>query len=189
MTARQVASSEVLLDVDAGALQAAAVDPALLLEGATPRLIDEWQLVPAIWNHVRRAVDDRVGPGQFILTGSSTPVDDAVRHTGAGRFGRIHMRPLTLYEAGTSSGAVSLAALLDGAPTRAPDPALVLNDLIELVARGGWPALRTRTLDAAITAVRDYIERIRHPDIVAVDGVRRDPARVGATLASLARNI
>jgi hypothetical protein len=189
MTARQVVSSEVLLDVDVGARQAAAVDPGLLLEGATPRLIDEWQLVPEIWNHVRRAVDDRASPGQFVLTGSSTPVDDAVRHTGAGRFGRIQMRPLTLHETGTSSGAVSLAALMEGSPTRAPDPTLVLDDLIELVVRGGWPALRTRELDAAAGAVRDYIERIRRTDIIAVDGVRRDPARVGATLASFARNI
>ena len=84
-TARQIAASEVRLDVDVGSRQAATVDPALVLDGATPRLIDEWQTVPELWNHVRRAIDDRRMPGQFVLTGSAVPQDDVARHSGAGR--------------------------------------------------------------------------------------------------------
>ena len=105
-TARRAAASEVLLDVDIAARRAIAVDPALVLEGATPRLIDEWQLEPTIWNHVRRAVDDRGKPGQFILTGSAVPADDATQHTGAGRITRLRMRPMTLFETGHSNGAM-----------------------------------------------------------------------------------
>lgn len=99
-TARQVAASSVLLDVDVAALQALAVDPALVLDGATPRLIDEWQIEPKVWNYVRRFVDDRRIPGQFILTGSSVPEDDVSRHTGAGRFSFLRLRPMTLFESG-----------------------------------------------------------------------------------------
>mgnify|MGYP000846270897 CR=1 FL=1 len=117
-TARRHAESEVLLDVDVNAQQAAAVDPALILHGPRPRLIDEWQLQPTLWNHVRRAVDDGGDPGMFILTGSSVPPDDATRHTGAGRFSRLRMRPMSLFESGVSSGQISLARLL--APRAAP---------------------------------------------------------------------
>ena len=115
-TARQRAASEVLLDTDHNARQLASVDPATALAGATPRLIDEWQLEPSIWNHVRRAVDDRADPGQFILTGSAVPTDDVTRHSGAGRFARIRMRPLSLFESGHSSGEMSLADLLNRSP-------------------------------------------------------------------------
>src|SRR3954454_11695053 len=97
-TARQQAASEVLLDVDIAAQQAAAIDPQLILDGDTPRLIDEWQVAPGGWNHIRRAVARRTAPGQFILTGSATPADDATRHTGGLRFGRVRMRPMTLAE-------------------------------------------------------------------------------------------
>ena len=95
-TARQCAVSEVLLDTDRTARDAVAIDPSLVLDGPTPRLVDEWQIEPDLWNHVRRAVDDRGGPGQFVLTGSAVPADDATRHTGAGRFSRLRMRPMTL---------------------------------------------------------------------------------------------
>jgi predicted AAA+ superfamily ATPase len=187
-TARQRSASEVLLDVDARAQQAAAIDPALLLDGEVPRLFDEWQRAPALWDHVRRAVDDRGSPGQFILTGSATPADDETRHTGAMRFGMLRMRPMTLVEAGRSTGAVSLAALLDGAATRSTDPGLSLADVADELARGGWPGLRSLSVDDATRAVRDYIDRIRRADIRTVDGVRRDPNRVGAVLRSLARH-
>lgn len=120
-TARQAADSEVLLDVDVAAREAAAVDPALLLAGRTPRLIDEWQTEPALWNHVRRAVDE-AGPGCFILTGSALPADDITRHTGAGRISRLRLRTMTLAELGFSSAEVSLRDdLLSGAgPLSAP---------------------------------------------------------------------
>jgi hypothetical protein len=93
-TARQVAASEVRLDVDMNARRAVSIDPSLVLEGAAPRLLDEWQITPELWNHVRRAVDDRRAAGQFILTGSAVPADDVTRHTGAGRLARLRMRPM-----------------------------------------------------------------------------------------------
>jgi predicted AAA+ superfamily ATPase len=188
-TARQQAASEVLLDVDVAAQQAAEIDPRLILDGETPRLIDEWQIVPAVWNHVRREVDSRSQPGQFLLTGSATPADDQTRHTGGLRFGRVHMRPMSFAEVGRSTAGISLAALLDGDASRSPDPGLTVHDLIEEVVRGGWPGIRELTVTDAARALRDYLDRIRRTDIEAVDGVRRDPERVQAVLLSLARNI
>lgn len=188
-SARQQAASEVLLDVDVAARQAAEIDPRLVLDGETPRLIDEWQIVPAIWNHVRREVDSRSQSGQFLLTGSATPADDQTRHTGALRFGRVQMRPMTLAEVGRSTAAISLAALVSGDASRSPDPGLTVHDLIEEVVRGGWPGIRERSVPDAARALRDYLDRIRRTDIEAVDGVRRDPERVQAVLRSLARNV
>src|SRR5680860_1426563 len=108
-TARQRASSEVLLDTDPEAERRAAIDPRLLLDGHTPRLLDEWQRTPRVWDAVRRAVDDRGVPGQFILTGSATPSDDVQRHSGAGRFGVVRMRTMTLTEKQATDPAVSVA--------------------------------------------------------------------------------
>ncbi len=164
------------------------VDPRLLLEGEAPHLLDEWQVFPELWNYVRREVDERGTPGQFILTGSATPSDDDTRHSGAGRFARIQMRPMSLLEVGHSSGAVSLAQLVEGVPSRSKDPGLSLDDLIAEVVRGGWPGNRDMAVVDARRANRDYLDRIRRTDIRAVDGVRRDPERVGAVLRSLARN-
>jgi predicted AAA+ superfamily ATPase len=188
-TARQAAASEVLLDVDENARAAVGVDPALVLDGPAPRLIDEWQVEPRIWNHVRRAVDDRVRPGQFILAGSAAPADDATRHTGAGRFSRLRLRPMSLFEADASSGAVSLDGLLAGEPAMSSDPGRTVAELAEEIARGGWPGLRDQPLPSAQQAVRDYLDEIRRTDLNAVDGVRRDPERVGRLLRSLGRNV
>lgn len=188
-TARRHAKSEDLLDADVGISQKMQVDPKLLLDGDPPHLLDEWQVFPELWNYVRREVDARGTPGQFILTGSSTPSDDETRHSGAGRFARIQMRPMSLFEAGSSSGAISLAQLFAGAMTRCNDPGLSLDDLIAAVVRGGWPGNRDMTATDARRANRDYLDRIRRTDIRAIDGVRRDPERVGAVLRSLARNI
>lgn len=189
-TARQFAASEVLLDVDENARQAIAVDPRLVLQGETPRLIDEWQIEPAIWNHIRRAVDDRGKPGQFILTGSAVPADDITRHTGAGRLTRLRMRPMTLFETGHSTGAVSVSQLLTEAPVPSiPDPELSVSDLSRLTAVGGWPGHLGYDVDRALRAVRDYLEEIRRTDIARVDETYRDPERVGRLLRSLGRNI
>jgi uncharacterized protein len=188
-TARQAAASEVLLDVDENASAAVAINPALVLDGPVPRLIDEWQIEPRIWDHIRRAVDDRSRPGQFILAGSAIPPDDAIRHTGAGRFSRLRMRPMSLFESDTATGAVSLAGLLGGEPTESPDPGLTLGDLAEEIARGGWPGLRDQPIVRVQQGVRDYLEEIRRTDINAVDGIRRDPERVGRLVRSLARNV
>ena len=137
-TARRAAASEIRMDTP-DAHQAFAVDADLVLAGDTPRLIDEWQEVPDLWNLVRHAVDDRRAPGQFILTGSSVPRDDERRHSGAGRFIRLRMRPMSLMESGHSAATVSLARVLVGERVAAPDPGLRVGDLAERIVVGGEP--------------------------------------------------
>jgi predicted AAA+ superfamily ATPase len=188
-TAREVAASEVLLDVDANARRAIAIDPTLVLVGSVPRLIDEWQIEPTVWNYIRRAVDERGLPGQFILTGSSVPADDVTRHTGAGRISRLRMRPMTFAETGHSSSSISLKALLDGAPPSSPDAGLEVPALAERIVTGGWPALVGLSVNQASRAVRDYLEEIRRVDVGRIDQISRDPEKVGRVLRSLARNI
>ncbi|HET8863259.1 MAG TPA: DUF4143 domain-containing protein [Solirubrobacterales bacterium] len=186
-TARQVARSEVLLDVDQAARDAADLNPGLVLEGDTPRLIDEWQLEPGIWNHVRRAVDERVDPGQFILAGSAQPTDDETRHTGAGRIGRLRMRPMSLYELGISNGQISLAALLGRQGSEATNPGLELEDVAAAICRGGWPAFRELELPDALRRVRDYLDEI--PRDAQRLGSRHRIERVTRLIQSLARNV
>lgn len=177
------------MDVDPRVGETMAVDPALLLEGTPPRLIDEWQVEPAIWNHVRRAVDARSGLGHFILTGSAIPADDAARHTGAGRISRLRLRPMSLFELGRSTGRVSLKRLMDGGPVPRIANEMPLGAVAELICVGGWPGhLRRESTDAAMLANEDYVAEIRRVDIGRVDGVARDPERVGRFLQSLARN-
>ena len=188
-TARQAARSEVLLDVDDNARRMIGADPAAVLDGATPRLIDEWQREPAIWNHGRRAVDRRASPGQFILTGSSFPADDVTRHTGAGRFVRLRMRPMSLYETGHSTGEISLGRLLDGREQRAKPSGLPALSVAELVCAGGWPANIGKALPQSLRANRAYLDEIRRTDVSEVSGGTRDPVKVGRLLRSLARNI
>ncbi|MDE0158015.1 MAG: DUF4143 domain-containing protein [Gammaproteobacteria bacterium] len=188
-TARQRAASEVLLDVDEEARRTIAIDAALVLDGKTPRLIDEWQVEPNIWNHIRRAVDDRARPGQFILTGSAVPADDITRHTGAGRLARLRMRPMSLFEAGRSSGVLSLADLLAGAPPRSPRAELSVSTVAELVSVGGWPGHLGRSPKYAQQANRHYLAEVCRSDIERVDGIRRDPEKVSRFLQSLARNV
>jgi uncharacterized protein len=188
MTASQQAASRVLLDIDQAARQALAVEPALVLLGARPRLLDEWQVAPELWNQVRRAVDGAHQPGQFLLTGSAVPADDASRHTGAGRFAFLRMRPMSLVETGASSGVVSLRDLFAGAGPSVVDPSLSLQDLSDLIGRGGWPAQQGRSLQAAGRAARDYLEQVRQVDISRVGDRRLDPVRVGALLRALGRH-
>ena len=106
-----------------------------------PRLLDEWQLAPDVWNAMRRACDDRPAKGQFILTGSADPPDDATRHSGAGRIIRVRMRPMTLFESGESSGSIPLSGLLASERSSAPASDLRLPDIVDLACRGGWPGL------------------------------------------------
>ncbi|MGH3494750.1 MAG: ATP-binding protein, partial [Sciscionella sp.] len=186
-TASQRSRSQVLLDVDQGARAAAAIDPSLVLAGDKPRLIDEWQVAPSIWNHVRRAVDAHEGP--FILTGSATPADDAVRHTGAGRFSRLRMRPMTLFELGRSSGAVSLGRLLDGEPTATDAGELSIPDLADVTCTGGWPGLVGHSVTSAQRVLTSYLDSVSRTDIRRVDGVAREPAKVWSVLRALARNV
>ena len=184
-----MAQSEVFLDVDRRAKDMIAVDPELVLEGSTPRLIDEWQTAPVIWNHVRRAVDARVGKGHFILTGSAVPPDDITRHTGAGRILRLRLRPMSLYELGYSTGQVSLSEVLAGQPVTSPSTDLSVQDLAELICVGGWPGHLNSSFEEAIRVNRSYVADICRADIQRVDGVRRDPERVRRFLQSLARNV
>lgn len=188
-TARRVAASELLLDVDPAMREAALVAPELVLAGAVPRLLDEWQVVPSLWNHVRRAVDDRGAMGQFILTGSAVPADDATRHTGAGRLTRLLMRPMSLAETGLSTRELSLGELLHGRMRPVADPGPGLAGLVDAIATGGWPRNVGLSPSRATLAVRDYLDEVRRTDISRVDGIRRDPDRVGRVLASLARNV
>ncbi|MEO6877729.1 MAG: DUF4143 domain-containing protein [Gemmatimonadaceae bacterium] len=188
-TARQIAASEVLLDVDENARHAIAIDPTLVLSGPVPRLIDEWQIEPAIWNHIRRAVDDRGKPGQFILTGSAVPADDITRHTGAGRLTRLRMRPMSLFETGRATGGITLGALLAGSEPRSLDSGLTIGSIAEQVVVGGWPANLTRTVPQSTQAVRDYLEEVTRVDIGRVDTTSRDPEKVGRLVRALARHV
>lgn len=188
-SARQLAASEVRFDVDPSARQAVSIDPSLVLEGATPRLLDEWQVTPELWNHVRRAVDDRRSPGQFILTGSAVPADDVTRHTGAGRMARLRMRPMSLFESGHAVGEVSLARLLEGGAPRAGDVGIRVSDLAERIGVGGWPGLLDHSVRQALRMVRAYVDEVRRTDVQRVDGVAHDPEKVLLLLRSLARNV
>lgn len=188
-TAEQQAASRVYLDTDEQALAALEVDPTLVLSGNPPQLIDEWQLdATRVWNHVRAEVDRRQRSGLYVLTGSATPPDDARRHSGAGRFARLTMRPMSLFESGDSTGEMSLDALLDGhRPTAKPTEANVRR-YAELVVRGGWPLNLTRTVAAAARANVDYISTISEVDLPTIDPSRRHPRLARRVLQALARN-
>ncbi len=188
-TGKRFASSEALLDTLPNASLAASVDAAGLLNGSTPRLLDEWHLVPGIWNPMRRACDDRGRPGQFILTGSAMPPDGVTRHSGAGRVARVRMRPMTMFESGESDGSVSVREMLDGAPCRAAGSGLSLPSIIEAVCRGGWPAVIDDKSEAAQRYLRNYLDDISRADIALVDDVKRDPVGVRRLLTSLGRNV
>ena len=188
-TAMQASASQVLLDVEHDAQRMASIDPAAVLAGDTPRLLDEWQLAPDLWNHVRRAVDGRSGSGQFILTGSATPADDVTRHTGAGRFTRLRMRPMSLFESGHSNGGISLRGLLDGETQRGHAAPVPIARLAERIAVGGWPAHLGSAAAPAMRVNRGYLDDVRRTDVPRLDGRARDPVRVGRLLQSLARNL
>jgi predicted AAA+ superfamily ATPase len=190
-TGRFHADSEVLLDTDENAQQLAGIDPKAVLEGSTPRLIDEWQLEPRLWNHVRRTVDERRARGQFILTGSATPSEDDLRHSGAARILRLRMRTMSLSESGHSTAQVSLADLLDGVPLSSQRSALgrSVTDLASIVCRGGWPAMLNLSPEEAQRLLRSYLDDIVRIDLPKLEGdTRRDTIRVRRTLTSLARH-
>ncbi len=173
-------------------LETAEVDPALLLAGDTPRLLDEWQLAPQLWDAVRFVVDQRGQDGQFILTGSAVPLEEdekqKISHTGTGRIARMRMRPMTLWESGDSNGGVSLAALFgpDGKVASVSD--LELSDIAFLVCRGGWPRAVSQSRRVALGRAYDYYDAVVNTDIQRVDTVLRDPERVKRLLRSYARH-
>ena len=161
--------------------------PSKLLEGETPHLIDEWQNAPVLWNGVKFEVDQRCEPGQFILTGSAKPPKDNKRHSGAGRFSRIFMRPMSLFESRESNGSVSLASLFNG-DNIWESSSLTIEDLAFALARGGWPASIGKEEEFALRYARDYVYSVINGDISHVDGVERNPGRVKKLMQSLARN-
>lgn len=188
-TARSFATSEVRLDQDRAALIAAQTDPQLVLDGEHPRLIDEYQLVPGMWNAVRGRVDDLAGKGLFLLTGSATPEEDPASHSGARRIAPVTMRTMTLFERGISHGQVSIGSLLDGQPPDGGSDRLTVTEAIEALAIGGWPDNLQLELADALDANIDYLDLIVNVDVHRVDNVRRDPDGVRDLLASYARNV
>lgn len=188
--AKRFARSEVLLEQDPAAFALAQAEPHRVLDGATPRLIDEWQRVPPLWAAVRGACDARAAAGQFILTGSATPSDHLTRHSGALRIQRLKLRTMSLAELGLSTAEVSLAELLRGGTCAAGRTGRGVPEAVEALCRGGWPGLdRNSPVRDVIRALVSYLEDMTRTDIHQVDGVARDPARVSALLRSLARNI
>ena len=170
-------------------LKAADIKPSLLLKGKTPRLIDEWQMAPVIWDAVRFAVDRRQESGQFILTGSAVPKDNAVQHSGTGRISRMVMRPMTLFESMESNGSISLKNLFDGKSDGECVSALTIEDLAFALSRGGWPASVGERRTVALRRVYDYVEAVINIDVSRVDDVEKNPARVRSLMRSLARNV
>lgn len=188
-TAKQIAGSIVQFDVDEQVRILMEIDPKSVLSGTVPRLLDEWQEYPRIWNYVRRAVDERKQKGQFILTGSATLDDQARRHSGAGRVSVMKMRPMSLYERGWSTGEVSLAAILRGNAPSSEDVPFSLGELAEKITLGGWPGLIGASALDGLRFVSDYMTLIAEVDLSQVSKKRRDPYKVLRLLQSIARNI
>lgn len=188
-TATRVAASVVRLDVDPGSRALIGAAPEVLFAQPTPILFDEWQIEPALWDLVRRQVDDRSpARGQFILTGSATPNDDVRRHSGAGRISTLRMRPMSLHETGDSSGAVSLARLFAGEAPAALDPGVTVPQLLERIVTGGWPDLIGAEIGDARQWLRDYLRNLVEVDVSSL-GARRDPLNVRKLLSALGRSI
>lgn len=165
------------------------INPKLLLQGEAPRLIDEWQIAPRLWDAVRYEVDHRDAEGQFILTGSAVPPNnDEIKHTGTGRFAWLLMRPMSLFESGESNGLVSLADLFAGKKDIVGINSLDINKLAFLVCRGGWPRASFLADEIALDQAYDYYDAIVKTDISRVDRVRRDAERVKRLMRSYARN-
>ena len=191
-TAEQIAESVLYMD-DPESIQQnltmAEIDPKRLLQGAVPRLIDEWQLAPKLWDAVRFEVDHREELGQFILTGSAVPVDnDDIHHTGTGRISWLLMRPMSLWESMDSTGEVSLRELFKAPKQIDGVNHLDIDRLAFLICRGGWPRATTLEGDIALEQAFDYYDAIVRSDISRVDGVAKNPERVKRLMRSYARN-
>lgn len=184
-----------LHDPDKGAeyLRLAEVKPSRLLEGESPRLIDEWQDAPMLWNAVRFMVDKRGGTGHFILTGSTVPRDEkpgeAKRHSGTGRIARLKMLPMTLFESDESSGDVSLAALFDGAGDVDGRSRLDLDGIVHATCRGGWPEAVSTGGPRSLRRAKNYLDTLVEDDLQRMEDAPRNPLRARSVLRSLARNI
>ena len=169
-------------------MQLAKMSPQTLIEGETPKLIDEWQLAPSLWDTIRFEVDHRNGEGFFILTGSAIPAKtDEIWHTGTGRFARIKMRPMSLWESEDSTGTISLAALFNGSAQTAITDEKRLEDIAFLLCRGGWPKATLQKKEVALERVFDYYDAVVNADISRVDNVERDAERTKRLMRSYAR--
>ena len=191
-TAEQQAKSILYMDdpeTMAQNLQLAETNIKRLLQGDTPRLIDEWQIAPQLWDAVRFETDHRKDDGLFMLTGSAVPADDSkIHHTGAGRFAWLTMRPMSLWESGESSGDVSLGELFSHPEKVDGTNSLTMEDVAFAICRGGWPkSLNKKTAKAALSQVKEYFEAITRSDISRVDGVSRDQHRAKRLMRSYAR--
>ena len=192
-TAEQIANSILYManpDEKEQNVTLADLNPSLLLKGDIPRLIDEWQIAPKLWDAVRFEIDHRGEEGQFILTGSAVPADmNEVVHTGTGRFSWLTMRPMSLYESGDSNGTISLLDLFDSSKKLSGINNLELEDIAYLCCRGGWPRSIFMDKEIALEQAFDYYDAIVNTDISRVDGVSRNPERAKNLMRSYARNI
>lgn len=168
--------------------QLAQMSPSLVLEGETPRLIDEWQEVPQLWDAVRYKVDQSGNKGQFILTGSATPNHKGILHSGAGRIAKLRMRPMSLFESGNSSGDIALKDICEGRIEPKISGEVDLRKLIDFIIRGGWPANQETTLKQAAYLPIQYIRAVLDDDVYRIDNVKRDKHKMELLLRSLARN-
>lgn len=166
----------------------AQLSPDLALPGESPRLLDEWQEVPSLWDAVRFAVDQTQERGQFILTGSATPNQKGILHSGTGRIARLQMRPMSSYESGDSNGSISLQELFSSPLQPSQAKEVTLTDLIALTLRGGWPGSIGVTADVASELPKSYLRNVVEDDIRRIDGKSRDVRKLTLLLRSLARN-
>ncbi|MBR3902864.1 MAG: ATP-binding protein [Akkermansia sp.] len=190
-TAQHHCTSSISLGDPAGGFmnkKLAETDPGIVLEGEKPRLIDEWQEVPPLWDAVRYAVDADGMKGQYLLTGSATPQRKGILHSGTGRIARLRMRPMSLYESGDSSGQVSLQEICEGCMKPAMTGEVNLNQVIRWVVRGGWPGSLELPLKQAAEVPREYLRNALENDIYRMDGIRRDAGKIQRLLRSLARH-
>lgn len=172
------------------AKEMASINPTMLLKGASPRLIDEWQEIPRLWDAIRCEVDNRQKTGQFILTGSAVPANrDEIKHTGTGRFSRMVMRTMSLWESGDSNGEISLSSLFEGNNELTSANKLDLNKIASLICRGGWPLAAVMSGKSAMRQAIDYYDAVINFDIQQVDGIKRSPVIANRLLRSYARHI
>lgn len=188
-TAKRLVKSEARMDREEEE-RLYELSPKQLLKGESPKLIDEWQLAPRLFDLIRAEVDERDGFGHYILTGSSSPKDiDEIKHSGAGRFAYLLMRPLSLYESGDSSGEVSLKELFDGKNDIDGYKKVDLEEMAYLIVRGGWPASISMKREHSLKIPSEYLDLILRRDLSKVDGVNRDANKAKKLLESYARNV
>lgn len=184
-------NSEIMIGDPTGNFQnrqLAQMSPELVLDGKTPRLIDEWQEVPQLWDAVRYKADQKNEKGQFILTGSATPNHKGILHSGAGRIAKIRMRPMSLYESGKSTGDVSLESICHNEIQPKMTGEVPLENIIDYIVRGGWPANQEVPLKQATYLPKEYINATLDDDVYRIDGIKRDRHKMDLLMRSLARN-